>query len=79
MKGSLITSVALHALLAGWLLWTFEPKPLEVTMTEALPVDLVPISDLSQVQEGDIKAPKKEKSASAKTQREDVKATMTST
>lgn len=73
MKGSLITSVALHALLATWLLVSFSPEPLEVTMTEAMPVDLVPIEELAQLQEGDKEAEKKEKSASAKTKREDVK------
>jgi len=73
MKGSLITSVALHALLAGWLLFTFAPKPLEVQMSEAMPVDLVPFEDVAQLQQGDKEAPKKETSASAKTKRDDVK------
>ena len=74
MKGSLITSVALHALLAAWLLVSFgSPEPFEVTMSEAMPVDLVPIEELTQLQQGDEKAEKKEKSASAKTKREDVK------
>jgi hypothetical protein len=73
MKGSLITSVGLHALLAGWLLFSFAPAPLEVTMSEALPVDLVPIEEMTQLQQGDEKAEKKEKSATSKTKRDDVK------
>jgi outer membrane biosynthesis protein TonB len=73
MKGSLITSVGLHTLLAAWLLFSFSPAPLEVQMSEAMPVDLVPFEDVAQLQEGDKEAPKKETSASAKTKRDDVK------
>ena len=73
MKGSLITSIGLHALLAAWLLFSFSPAPLEVQMSEAMPVDLVPIEELTQLQQGDEKAEKKEKSATSKTKRDDVK------
>jgi hypothetical protein len=71
MKGSLITSVGLHALLAAWMLFTFSPAPLEVQMSEAMPVDLVPIEDLTQLQQGDKEAPKKETSATEQTKREE--------
>lgn len=72
MKGSLITSVALHALLAAWLLVSFgSPEPFEVTMSEAMPVDLVPIEELTQLQQGDKEAPKKEESATEATKREE--------
>ena len=72
MKGSLFTSVALHALLAAWLLASFgSPEPFEVTMSEAMPVDLVPIEELTQLQQGDREAPNKEESATGTTKRVD--------
>jgi outer membrane biosynthesis protein TonB len=72
MKGSVLTSLLLHALVAAWLLVSFgSPKPFEVTMTEAMPVDLVPIEELTQLQQGDKEAPKKERSATEVTKRED--------
>jgi TolA protein len=64
MKGSVITSIGLHVLLLVWLLVSFgSPKPFEVTASEALPVELVPIEELSQLQKGDKEAPKKENAA----------------
>jgi TolA protein len=72
MKGSLITSMVLHGLLAAWLLFSFgSPKPFEVTATESMPVELVPIEELTQIQQGDKEAPKKEDSATEITKRED--------
>jgi hypothetical protein len=72
MKGSVITSIALHALVAAWMLFTFaSPEPFEVAMSEAMPVELVPIEDLAQLQQGDKEAPKKERSATEVTQKED--------
>ena len=72
MKGSVLTSILLHALLAAWLLVSFgSPEPFEVQMSEAMPVELVPIEDLAQLQQGDKEAPKKERSATEVTQKED--------
>jgi TolA protein len=72
MKGSVITSIVLHGLLLVWLLVSFgSAKPLEVTAGESLPVELVPISEMSQLQEGDKQAPKKEEASKQKTKRED--------
>jgi hypothetical protein len=72
MKGSLFTSLLLHALLAAWLLVSFgSPEPFEVAMSEAMPVELVPIEEMTQLQQGDKEAPKKERSATEVTKRED--------
>ena len=72
MKGSLFTSMLLHALVAAWLLVSFgSPEPFEVTMSEAMPVDLVPIEELTQLQQGDKEAPRKEQSATEVTKREE--------
>ena len=72
MKGSIVTSIALHGLLLAYVLLSFgAPDPFEVTMSEALPVELVPIEDMTQIQQGDKEAPKKEDSAKDVTQRED--------
>lgn len=72
MKGSVLTSILLHALVAAWLLVSFgSPEPFEVQMSEAMPVELVPIEDLAQLQQGDKEAPKKERSATEETKKED--------
>jgi TolA protein len=72
MKSSVITSVLLHGLLLTWLLVSFgSAEPFEVAATEALPVELVPIEALTQLQEGDKEAPKKENAAKEETKRED--------
>lgn len=72
MKGSVLTSILLHALVAAWLLASFgSPEPFEVQMTEAMPVELVPIEDIAQLQQGDKEAPKKERSATKLTEKQD--------
>ncbi|MFM2278695.1 MAG: hypothetical protein RLZZ444_926 [Pseudomonadota bacterium] len=74
MKGSIVTSIALHSMLLAYLLLSFgSPEPFELTMSEALPVELVPIEDTTQIQQGDKTAPKKEESAKEQTKREDIK------
>ena len=73
MKGSVITSLVLHVLVAVAMLVTFgKPEPFEVTASEAMPVDLVPIEELTQLQQGDKEAPKKDRSATDVTKKEDV-------
>lgn len=71
MKGSVATSLFLHALVAAWMLVHFgSPEPFEVTASEAMPVELVPIEDLAKLQQGDKEAPKKERSATEVTREE---------
>jgi hypothetical protein len=73
MKGSLTTSAIVHAsLLAFALVSLGSPEPLDVSQAEALPVELVPIEELTQIQQGDKKAPKAEKSAPVPTTRPDI-------
>ncbi|MGF9563441.1 hypothetical protein [Neorhizobium sp. JUb45] len=70
MKTSLGTSFALHsAALAFALVSIGAPAPMEVAPVEALPVDIVPVESITQIQEGDKKAPKAEKSAPTPTKK----------
>jgi hypothetical protein len=72
MKGSLVTSTAMHALILGLALSSFSaPKTLEVTDVEALPVDIIPIESITQIQQGDKTAPIAEKAAPVPTKRPD--------
>lgn len=64
MKGSLLTSVALHVFLLAWAMTSLgAPEAFEVADVEALPVDIVPISELTQIQQGEKSAPVAEKAA----------------
>ena len=68
MRSGLAISATLHAALLGYGLVAFSaPKPLMVADMEAFPVDIVPVSELSQIQQGDKKAPKAERSATVPT------------
>ncbi|MGG7516623.1 SPOR domain-containing protein [Allorhizobium undicola] len=70
MKGSLVTSAILHVTALAMALVTISaPEPMQVSDVEALPVDLVPISEITQIQQGDKKAPKREKSAPTPTKK----------
>ncbi len=72
MKASLATSAALHALVLTWALVTIgSPESFDVADVEAMPVDIVPIEELTQIQQGDKKAPMAEKSAPVPTKRQD--------
>ena len=54
MKGSLTSSAILHAAVLGWGLLSFSaPKSLEVADVEALPIDIVPIESMTQIQQGE--------------------------
>ncbi len=54
MKAGLTTSVVLHvALLTFGLVSLSAPKPLDAGASEALPVDIVPISEFAEMVEGD--------------------------
>lgn len=72
MKAGLTTSVILHVALFGFGMVSLSaPDPLPPA-PESLPVSIIPIEDLAQHDQGDEKAPLKEKSAPLPTQRPDV-------
>ncbi|WP_320198258.1 hypothetical protein RMR16_010615 [Agrobacterium sp. rho-13.3] len=73
MKGSITTSAIVHAsLLAFALVSLGSPAQLEVSQAEALPVELLSVEEMTQIQQGDKNAPKAEKSAPVPTNRPDV-------
>ncbi|MBC2886918.1 cell envelope integrity protein TolA [Ochrobactrum sp. CM-21-5] len=64
MKAGLTSSVALHTIVIALGLFSFSsPKAFDVQDAESLPVDIVPIEQLTQIQQGEKTAPMKEKSA----------------
>ncbi len=72
MKTSLITSAVLHALVLTWALVSLgSPADFQVADVEALPVDMVPIEELTQLQQGDKEAPKAEVPSVTPTKRPD--------
>ncbi|MCF3638388.1 hypothetical protein LXM94_00190 [Rhizobium sp. TRM95111] len=63
MKGSLATSAVLHAVVLTMALVSLgSPESFDVADVEAMPVDIVPIEEFTQIQQGDKKATLKEKS-----------------
>lgn len=73
MKAGLTTSVILHAAVLGFgLVSLSSPRAFEVADVEALPVDIVPIESMTQIQQGDKKAPAKEKPAPVPTAKPEV-------
>lgn len=59
MRAGLATSVTLHALILGWGLVNLSaPDAFDVDDVEALPIELVSIEELTQIQEGAKDAPK---------------------
>lgn len=72
MKRSLVVSAVLHALLLGWALVKLgAPETFDMANSEALPVEFVPISEVTQIQQGDKEAPVKEHAAPVPTKRPD--------
>lgn len=70
MKAGLSTSIVLHVALIGFGLFTLSaPRALEVANVESFPVDIVPIEELTQIQEGDKKSPLNEKAAPLPTEK----------
>ncbi|PRD43962.1 hypothetical protein C5748_08955 [Phyllobacterium phragmitis] len=64
MKAGLTSSAILHAVVIGWGLFSFSsPQAFDVSDAEALPVDVVPIESITQVQQGEKKAALTEKPA----------------
>jgi TonB family protein len=73
MKAGLATSVILHAALIGFGLVTLSaPRSLEVADVEAFPIDIVPLQEITQIQQGEKKAVKKEKSAPIPSEKPDI-------
>jgi colicin import membrane protein len=60
MRTGLAISSVGHAVLLGWGLITFAPNPLEAPPTEAMPIDIVPMSEITQNRAGKRTAPKLE-------------------
>lgn len=70
MKGSLATSTLLHAAVLGFALSSYTaPRTLEVADVEAFPVSIVPVEELTQIQQGEKTAPVAEISAPVPTTR----------
>ncbi len=70
MKGSLATSAVLHVLVLTWALVSLgSPAEFEVADVEALPVDIVPVESITQIQQGDRQAPAKEKASPVPTKK----------
>lgn len=70
MKGSLATSTVLHVLVLGVALSSFTaPRTLEVEDVESFPVSIVPIEEITQIQQGKKTAPISEKAAPTPTSR----------
>lgn len=72
MRVGLVISSTLHAVLLGYgLVALSAPRAMEVADVEAFPVDIVPVESITQIQQGDRKAPKAEKSTPVPTTRPD--------
>lgn len=72
MKAGLAISLTLHGALLGFGLFSLSgPRAFEVADVEALPVDIVPVSSLTQIQQGEKEAPAESKPAPKPTQRFD--------
>lgn len=72
MKGSLATSTVFHVLVLGFALSSFSaPRTLEVADVESFPVSIVPIEEITQIQQGEKTAPIAEKAAPTPTSRPD--------
>jgi colicin import membrane protein len=73
MKAGFTTSVLMHAAMIGFGLFTLSaPRAFEVADVEALPVDIVPVESITQIQKGDKKAEMKEKPAPRPTTKPDI-------
>lgn len=61
MKAGLTTSVVLHAVAIGFGLFSLSSsRSFEAADVESMPVDIVPVESITQIQKGDKKAPPKE-------------------
>jgi colicin import membrane protein len=72
MKAGLASSVVMHAALIGFGLFSLSaPAPMQVADVESLPVDIVPVEELTQIQQGEKTAPMTDRAAPEPTQRPD--------
>ncbi len=72
MKVGLVISALLHATFLGWgLFWLSAPKSFEVADIEALPVDIIPVSSITRIQEGEREESAAERAAPRPTERPD--------
>ncbi len=72
MKAGLTSSVVLHAALIGFGLFSLSaPAPMQVSDVESLPVDIVPIEEITQIQQGEKTAPMADRAAPKPTERPD--------
>jgi hypothetical protein len=55
LRPGIAISGVTHALVLGWGLVLFAVTPVEAPKTEAMPVDLVPISELTELKAGTLK------------------------
>ncbi|NLS05580.1 hypothetical protein HGP14_19720 [Rhizobium sp. P32RR-XVIII] len=70
MKASVVTSAVLHGLVLTWALVTIgTPESFKVDDFEAMPVDLVPVESITQMQQGDKTAKPNDKPAPKPTSR----------
>ena len=73
MKAGLTTSLVMHATLLGFGLFSLSaPRAFEVADVESLPVDIIPVESITQIQQGDKKATVNETPAPVPTKRPDV-------
>lgn len=52
MKSGVVASTILHAAALTWGLWSLAPEPLDMSMSESLPIELVSIEEYSQSVKG---------------------------
>lgn len=72
MKIGLTSSVAMHAVLIGFGLFSLsQPRPLDSSNFESFPVEVVPLEDISQTVQGESEAPVAETPAPEPTTREE--------
>ncbi|KRA00287.1 hypothetical protein ASD64_01560 [Mesorhizobium sp. Root157] len=73
MKAGLTTSVVMHAAVLVFGLFSLSaPAAFEVSDVESLPVDIVPLEEITQIQQGDKKATMNDKPAPMPTKRPDI-------
>ncbi len=60
VRPGLAVSAVAHAVILGWGLLTFKPKPLDFKPVESIPIDIVPISDSTKNRAGSPKSPTKD-------------------
>jgi colicin import membrane protein len=73
VRTGLAVSSALHAAVLGWGLITFAPAAFDTPPAESMPVDLVPITEITRLKAGNRDAPKKEQQKQAAEKKEEPK------